>query len=112
MSEIIKSKPLSTEGRDRWNEIFKKKPKEPLYTVVDSTGCTRNAFTVNGKDELTEQETLNFLNHLFHEYKRRLKTGECCLSDFVNLFESDSVVFSEPCDQCFDSVTTTTWTFI
>lgn len=105
MSEIIKSKPLSTEGRDRWNTIFKKKPKEPLYTVVKSVGSTGNVFTVNGKDELTEQETLNFLNHLFSQFKRDLKTGECSLSDFVEMFQCEDI-------QNSDSVTTTTWTFI
>lgn len=110
MSEIIKSKPLSTEGRDRWESIFKKTPKGPLYTVVESVGCTSNTFTVNGKDQLTKQETLDFINHLFTQYKKGLDTGECCLVDVVRLFPCDNYKLDDNEDLC-PSIATTTWTF-
>lgn len=82
------------------------------YKFVETTGCTAFNFTVNDKafSELSEQEYNEMLNYLFEKIKEGVREHTILLEDVVKLFQPDDWEHdSEPCDQCGDTVSTTTW---
>jgi hypothetical protein len=86
--------------------------KETKYKFIETTGCTAFNFTVNEKQfsELSEQEYDEMLNYLFVKIKQGIKEQTTLLEDVVKLFQPDDWEHDpEPCDQCGDTVSATTW---
>lgn len=87
------------------------------YKIRTSFGCTADSIEINDKlyfceDSrygLNEEEREQFHEDLFKEIKRMLKSGEISITNIIELLHVENVEFSEICDQCFDSVTTTTY---
>jgi hypothetical protein len=82
------------------------------YKFIETTGCTAFNFTVNDKQssELPEQEYNEMLDYLFIKIKEGINNQTTLLEDVVKLFQPDDWAHDpEPCSQCFDTVSTTTW---
>ena len=82
------------------------------YKFVETTGCTAFNFTVNDKQfsELSDQEYDEMLNYLFIKIKQGIKEQTTLLEDVVKLFQPDDWEHDPNiCEQCGDSVSTTTW---
>ena len=85
---------------------------ESKYKFVETTGCTAFGFSVNGREvsELSEQEYNEMLDYLFVKIKEGINDNTILFTDVVKLFQYDDYEHDpEPCDQCFDTVSTTTW---
>jgi len=82
------------------------------YKFVETTGCTAFDFTANGKSlsELTSEERDELLNHLFIKIKEGVDGQAILLESVVQLFQYDDYEHDPNiCEQCGDTVTTTTW---
>lgn len=82
------------------------------YRFIETTGCTAFNFTVNDKlfTELSEQEYNEILDYLFVEIKKGISEQTILFEDVVKLFQPDDWKHDpEPCDQCGDTISTTTW---
>ena len=87
------------------------------YKIQTFFGCTANAIEINGKlydceDSrycLTDEERKQFQEDLFEEIKRMLKDHEISIVDLLELLHVENQEVSETCDQCGDSMTTTTY---
>lgn len=82
------------------------------YKFIETTGCTAFSFTVNDKQfsEVSEQEYDEMLSYLFVKVKEGINRQTIRLEDVVKLFQPDDWEHDpEPCSQCFDTVSTTTW---
>jgi hypothetical protein len=82
------------------------------YKFVETTGCTAFNFTVNDKQfsELSDQEYNEILDYLFVKVKEGINDNTILFTDVVKLFQYDEYEHDpEPCSQCFDTVSTTTW---
>ena len=85
---------------------------ETKYKFIETTGCTAFNFTVNDKQfsELSEQEYSEMLDYLFVKIKQGINNQTTLLEDVVKLFQPDDWEHDpEPCSQCFDTISTTTW---
>ncbi len=88
------------------------KMENTKYKFIESTGCTAFNFTVNDRSvsELSEQEYNEMINYLFIKIKEGLKEQTIMLENVVQLFQYDNYEHDpEPCSQCFDTVSATTW---
>jgi hypothetical protein len=86
--------------------------EETKYKFIETTGCTAFNFTINDKQfsELSEHEYDEMLSYLFVKIKQGIKEQTTLLEDVVKLFQPDDWEHDpEPCDQCGDTVSTTTW---
>jgi hypothetical protein len=86
--------------------------EETKYKFIETTGCTAFNFTINDKQfsELSEQEYDEMLSYLFVKIKQGIKEQTTLLEDVVKLFQPDDWEHDpESCDQCGDTVSTTTW---
>jgi hypothetical protein len=86
--------------------------EETKYKFVETTGCTAFNFTVNDKQfsELSDQEYDEMLNYLFIKIKQGINEQTTLLEDVVKLFQPDDWEHDpDVCEQCGDSVSTTTW---
>jgi hypothetical protein len=82
------------------------------YKFVETTGCTAFNFTVNDKQfsELSDHEYNEMLNYLFVKIKEGIGEQATLLEDVVKLFQPDDWEHDPNiCEQCGDSVSTTTW---
>ena len=82
------------------------------YKFVETTGCTTFDFSVNGGpfSDMSDQEYNEMMDYLFVQIKKGLKYNAILLRDVVGLFQYDDYESDlEPCSQCFDTVSTTTW---
>ena len=82
------------------------------YKIVETTGCTAFNFTVNDHQlsDMTDQEYNEMLDYFFVKIKEGLKENTILLQDVVGLFQPDDMTHeSEPCDQCGDTISDTTW---
>lgn len=82
------------------------------YKFVETTGCTAFNFSVNDKtiSEISNEEIDKILDYLFIKVKESINNNTILFRDVVQLFEPDDWTHeSEPCDQCGDTVSTTTW---
>jgi hypothetical protein len=82
------------------------------YKFVETTGCTAFDFTVNSKSlsELTSEEQDEILNYLFVKIKEAVDEQAILLENVVQLFQYDDYEHDPNiCEQCGDTVTTTTW---
>jgi len=82
------------------------------YKFIETTGCTAFDFTVNDRSfsELSEEEYNEMLDYLFVKVREGLSEQTILLENVIHLFQPDDWEHDrEPCSQCFDTVTTTTW---
>ena len=82
------------------------------YKIVETVGCTAFDFTVNSKSvsEYTTEELNQILDYLFIKVKEGVKENTILFEDVVRLFQYDDWEHdSYVCEQCGDSVSTTTW---
>ena len=89
---------------------------EHKYKIVKTDGCIAFGFEVNGKslygqyDRMTQEEEDAFTEYLLNKIKEEVKAKRICLTELVECLyceshEDDGVY----CDQCGDTMTTTTW---
>jgi uncharacterized UBP type Zn finger protein len=82
------------------------------YKFVETTGCTAFNFTVNDLafSELSTQEYSEMLNYLLEKIKENISEQTILLEDVVRLFQYDDYEHDpNVCEQCGDTVSTTTW---
>jgi uncharacterized UBP type Zn finger protein len=82
------------------------------YKFIETTGCTAFDFTVNGKSfsELSQQEYNEMLDYLFVKIKEGISEQTILLEDVVKIFQYDDYEYDpHVCEQCGDTVSTTTW---
>jgi hypothetical protein len=85
---------------------------ETKYKFEEVTGCTAFDFAVNDTSlsVLSNEEIDEVLDYLFVKIKEGIKENSISLQDVVKLFQYDDYECeSEPCEQCFDTISTTTW---
>lgn len=85
---------------------------ESKYKFIETTGCTAFNFTVNDKQfsDVSEQEYNKMLDYLFVKIKEGINEQTISLEDVVKLFQPDDWEHDPNiCEQCGDSVSTTTW---
>jgi len=85
---------------------------ESKYKFIETTGCTAFNFTVNDKQfsDVSEQEYNEMLDYLFVKIKEGINEQAILLEDVVKLFQPDDWEHDPNiCEQCGDSVSTTTW---
>lgn len=72
--------------------------------IIKSTGCTTHGIRVDGKllQDLSHQEQLEILENIKNHYK--IYDIIDCLVDSLGEFDCEDT----PCDQCGDSVSTST----
>ena len=82
------------------------------YKFIETTGCTAFDFTVNDRafSELSNQEYNEMLNYLFIKIKEGICEQTILLEQVIKLFQYDDWEHDPNiCEQCGDSVSTTTW---
>jgi len=82
------------------------------YKFVETTGCTAFDFTVNDKSfsDVSKSEYDEMLNYLFEKIKEGISEQTILLEDVVKLFQYDDYEYDpHVCEQCGDTVSTTTW---
>jgi hypothetical protein len=89
------------------------------YKIQTSFGCTSNCISINdklyiGEDPrycLSGEERLVFNEDLFNEIKRMFDDGEINIINLIEHLHIEDIHYSETCDTCGDSVTTTKYEF-
>jgi hypothetical protein len=82
------------------------------YKFIETTGCTAFDFTVNEKSfsVLSTTEYDEMLNYLFEKIKEGIGEQTILLENVIHLFQYDDYEHDpHVCEQCGDSVSTTTW---
>lgn len=80
--------------------------------IIKTEGCTAYGWSFDGKRsvDLSPEEEQEIFTYLCSKFQEKMKEGCLSLTDFVEVFhydhyENGGII----CDQCGDSVTTTTW---
>ena len=82
------------------------------YKFIETTGCTAFDFTVNEKSfsVLSNTEYDEMLNYLFEKIKEGIGEQTILLENVIHLFQYDDYEYDPTvCEQCGDTVSTTTW---
>jgi hypothetical protein len=82
------------------------------YEIIESTGCTKFGFSINGKElnDLPENEIEEVIDYLLPKIKESIKNKEINLSTIMHIFPYAGYEHTkEPCGQCGDHVTITVW---
>lgn len=82
------------------------------YKIVETVGCTAFDFSINNKSvsEHSARELDQILDYLFLKVKEGIKENTILFEDVVRLFQYDDFEHDPyVCEQCGDSVSTTTW---
>jgi hypothetical protein len=82
------------------------------FKFVQTTGCTAFNFTVNDEciADLSEKKQEEIVDYLLVKLKERFKEKNILLENIVEMFHYDDYEHDpEQCDQCGDTVSTTTW---
>ena len=82
------------------------------YKFEEVTGCTAFDFLVNGKSlsEISENDQDEILDYLFIKIKEGIKENTIQFQSVVQLFQYDDYEYDDHvCEQCGDTVSTTTW---
>ena len=82
------------------------------YKFEETTGCTAFNFTVNDRafSELSDKEYSEMLDYLFLKVREGINEQTILLEQVVQLFQYDNYEYDPNiCEQCGDSVSTTTW---
>jgi hypothetical protein len=85
---------------------------KPKYKFVETTGCTAFDFSANGNSlsELTDAERSEILDYLLLKIKEGVQEQAILLENVVQLFQYDDYEHDPNiCEQCGDTVSTTTW---
>jgi hypothetical protein len=86
--------------------------ESPKYKFIETTGCTAFDFTVNNRSfsELSKEEYNEMLDYLFVKVREGLSEQTILLENVVHLFQYDDYEHDPSiCEQCGDTVSTTTW---
>jgi hypothetical protein len=82
------------------------------YKIEETTGCTAFNFSINDKtiSDYTKEELNEILDYLFVKVKEGIEDNTILFQDVVQLFQADDWE-RDPnvCEQCGDTVSTTTW---
>ena len=77
--------------------------------IVETSGCTAANLTVDGVS-IQDLDEMEVFDALVPKLRAALQRNEVGLCKIVNLFQYDSYESdNEPCDQCGDCVSVTTW---
>jgi hypothetical protein len=82
------------------------------YKFEEVTGCTAFDFLVNGKSlsDIPKNDQDEILDYLFVKIKEGIKENTIQLERVVQLFQYDDYEYDDHvCEQCGDTVSTTTW---
>lgn len=82
------------------------------YKFEEVTGCTAFDFLVNGNSlsDISKNDQDEILDYLFVKIKEGIKENTIQLEGVVQLFQYDDYEYDEHvCEQCGDTVSTTTW---
>ena len=82
------------------------------YKIEIIEGCTAFDTLINGVSivDISENEKEELLNYLMKQLKESYKRGEVTLESLIQNFQYDDYERdSEPCGQCGDTVSTTTY---
>jgi len=82
------------------------------YKFEEVTGCTAFDFLVNSKSlsDIPKNDQDEILNYLFVKIKEGIKENTIQLENVVQLFQYDDYEYDDHvCEQCGDTVSTTTW---
>jgi hypothetical protein len=82
------------------------------YKFEEVTGCTSFDFLVNGKSlsDIPKNDQDQILDYLFVKIKEGIKENTIQLESVVQLFQYDDYEYDDHvCEQCGDTVSTTTW---
>ena len=80
--------------------------------IIKTEGCTAFDFTFDGisESDLTKEETNKITEFLIEKLREHLKDDSIRLMDLVEIFQYDDYEYdNDPCGQCGDTVSTTTW---
>jgi len=79
--------------------------------VVKTYGCTAAGFTIDGMSyaELTPEQKKAFESVVIMRIREALADSSLYIQDLIDCLQYDDHKCSEPCEQCGDSVSTTTW---
>lgn len=82
------------------------------YKFVQTTGCTAFDFTVNGESivDISEEKQSEIIDYLLLKVKEEYSQGSILIGNIVEMFQYDDYEHDpEQCDQCGDTVSSTTW---
>jgi len=82
------------------------------YKFIETTGCTAFDFSINDKSisELSNEEIDKILEYILIKVKEEIRENTIQFTDVVKLFQpSDWEYNPDVCEQCGDTVSTTTW---
>ena len=85
---------------------------QPKYKIKLTEGCTAFDFSINNisLSEYKEEELNQILDYLFVKVKEGIRENTIQFSDVVHLFQYNDFRYDKlNCEQCGDSVSTTTW---
>ena len=82
------------------------------HKFVKTEGCTAYDFTVDGESvaDITREKEYAIFDYLIERIREKFDNREIQLLDIVEIFACDDYEYEkEPCDQCGDTVSWTTW---
>lgn len=82
------------------------------YKFIETLGCTAFDFSINEKSvsDYSKEEINDILDYLFIKIKEGINNSTILFEDVVKLFQPDDWEHDPYiCEQCGDSVSTTTW---
>ena len=85
---------------------------ETKYKFEEVTGCTAFGFYINEQpiSDIPVEKQEEILDYLFSKVKEGIKENSISLESVVQLFQYDDYEHDDHvCDQCGDSIQTTTW---
>lgn len=79
--------------------------------IQTQIGCTAGSFTVDGVpfDRLSPERQKEVEDRIFERLREGLQDGSLFLQNILEELHCDERDFGPTCDQCGDSVTTSTW---
>jgi len=86
--------------------------KNTKYLFEEVTGCTAFNFYVNDQplSEISLEKQEEILDYLFVKVKEGINENTILFTDVVKLFQPDDWEHDpNVCEQCGDSISTTTW---
>lgn len=82
------------------------------HKIEITEGCTAFGTSINDRNiiDIPKEEIEEIIDYLLAQVKESYNRSEILLEDIVNLFQYDDWERDqEPCEQCGDTVSTTTW---
>lgn len=82
------------------------------YKIEITEGCTAFGTSINDRNilDIPQEEMGDILDYLLVQIRESYNQSGILFQDIVKLFQPDDWEHDpEPCDQCGDTVSTTTW---